>query len=83
MSSKWDSMTRNFLLADDTFEHDKLMKLENGVNTKANVFLSKEHQRAIALDYGEISANTRLTKGDADPPAIYSDGMSDITGKNT
>ena len=53
-------------------EVDRLEDMEAEVNAEPTVFISKDHQRAMALDTDEVSVETRLTKGNAaPPPAIH------------
>ena len=74
-------------------ENDRLDDLENEMNAEREIFISKEHQIAMALDDDIISVETRLTKGDAQPPPVKNntdtstvkdasppDDLSELTG---
>ena len=65
-------------------EKDKLDHFDN-LNADKKVFISKEHQRAMAAEGDdEISEETRLTKGDRVPkPANDTDDsdLSTLTGE--
>ena len=63
------------------------------MNAEREIFISKEHQIAMALDDDIISVETRLTKGDAQPPPVTTntdkgtdkdtsppDDLSELTG---
>ena len=41
--------------------------MENEMNAEKEVFISKDHQIAMALDDDIISVETKLKKGDAPP----------------
>ena len=55
------------------------------MNAETEIYISKEHQQAMAIDKDEISEETRLTKGDAAPPTTTDttspkDDLSALTG---
>ena len=55
--------------------------MEDEVNAEQDVFISKDHQRAMAMDNDDdISTETRLTKGDLAPPPAATDDVSEMTG---
>ena len=72
LAGSWDYASRRFLSAQEQMEVDRLEDMEAEVNAEPTVFISKDHQRAMALDTDEVSVETRLTKGNAaPPPAIH------------
>ena len=72
LAGSWDYASRRFLSAQEQMEVDRLDDMEAEVNAEPTAFISKDHQRAMALDTDEVSVETRLTKGDAaPPPAIH------------
>ena len=74
LAGSWDYTSRKFLSAQEKMEADRLDDMEAEVNAEPTAFISKDHQRAMALDTDEVSIETRLTKGDAaPPPAIHID----------
>ena len=58
--------------------------MEMEANAEPQAYISKDHQRAMALDNDEVSVETRLTKGDAAPPLAVggeeNDELSAMTG---
>ena len=64
----WQYSTRKFLSANEKIELDRLDEMEMEINAEPIAFISKDHQRAMALDEDTVSVETRLTKGDATPP---------------
>ena len=80
----WSHSRRSFLTADEKMEAKKLDVLEDMVTATKPVFISKDHQRALAMNAADdASMDSKLTKGDQSaPPAT--DGsissMSDNTG---
>ena len=68
LAGSWDYASRTFLSAQEKMEVDRLDDMEAEVNAEPTAFISKDHQRAMALDTDEVSIETRLTKGDAAPP---------------
>jgi hypothetical protein len=77
MDGDWDYATRKFLSAQEKLEVDRLDDLEDEANAEPVVYISKDHQRALALDTDEVSVETRVTKGDAAPPPALLDGKED------
>ena len=67
---EWKFETRVFQTREEKAENEELDKMENKMNAEQEIFISKDHQLAMALDNDIISAETRLTKGDAPPPPI-------------
>ena len=84
LGGSWNYDTRIFISAHEKMEVDRLDEMEMEVNAEAHVFISKDHQQAMAPDTDEISVETRLTKGDAPPPPAISGGdnedLSAMTG---
>lgn len=92
LNGNWDFEKREFQTLEEKVEHDRLDDLENEMNAEQEIFISKEHQMAMALDDDIISVETRLTKGDAPPPPIANstddgpdkdatnDDLSELTG---
>ena len=81
LEGDWDFKQRKFLSAEEKIEGDRLDEMENEANAEIEVYISKDHQRALTLDDDSfVSEETRLTKGDAAPPAAKSDELSDMTG---
>ena len=55
--------------------------MEDEANSEVEVYISKDQQRVLALDDNiTVSDETRLTKGDASPPAATSVEVSEING---
>ena len=74
---------RKFLSSDERVERKRLDLMEDEVNAEQDVFISKDHQRALAMDEDDkISAETRLIKGDEAPPPATTDDVSEMTGYN-
>ena len=65
-------------------EIDRLDEMEMEANAEPQAYISKDHQRAMALDNDEVSVETRLTKGDAAPPPAVdgenNEELSEMTG---
>ena len=61
---------------EEKITRDRLDEIEDGANTETEIFISKDQQQALVLDTDDISMETRLTKGDAAPPAPISDELS-------
>ena len=80
LDGEWSLSSRTFLSAEEKIEFDKLELMEDEINAEPEIFISKDHQRALALDDDDFSAETRLTKGDAAPPPATADDLSDMTG---
>jgi hypothetical protein len=92
LNGNWDFEKREFQTLEEKVEHDRLDDLENEMNAEQEIFISKEHQMAMALDDDIILVKTRLTKGDAPPPLIANstddgpdkdatnDDLSELTG---
>ena len=93
LNGDWDFAKREFQTVDEKVENDRLDNLENEMNAEREIFISKEHQIAMALDDDIISVETRLTKGDAQPPPVKNntdtstvkdasppDDLSELTG---
>jgi len=81
LDGDWNFELRKFLSSDERIERENLDLMEDEVNAEPEVFISKDHQRALAMDDDdEVSIETRLTKGDAAPPAASNDDLSDMTG---
>ena len=81
LDGDWNFESRRFLSSDERIERERLDLMEDEVNAEREVFISKDHQRALAMDEDdEISVETRLTKGDAAPPAATTDDVSEMTG---
>ena len=81
MEGEWDYQHRKFLSSDEKIEGDRLDAMEDEANAEAEIFISKDHQRALTMDEDSVvSEETRLTKGDRTPPAASSDDVSEMTG---
>ena len=85
MEGDWTFATRKFLSAQEKIETDRLEDMDGEVNAVPVAYISKDHQQALAMDFDEVSVETRLTKGDAAPtPAIRImdevDDQSEMTG---
>ena len=81
LEGEWDYKKRTFLSSEEKIEGDRLDAMEDEANAEVEVFISKDHQRALTLDDDTIiSEETRLTKGDRAPPAAASDEISEMTG---
>ena len=52
--------------------------MEDEANVEVDIFISKDQQRALALDVDDISVENWLTKGDTAPPAAKSDDLLDM-----
>ena len=59
---------------------DRLNTVEDHANAEIQIFISKDHQIALAMGLDDALVETRLTKGDAAPPPIPKDDFSDMTG---
>ena len=82
MEGDWDFKTRKFLSADEKEELDRLDEMEDAALAEVDVFVSKDQQKAMALDEDDISEETRLTKGDKTPPPAQgsNEDVSTMTG---
>ena len=82
MEGDWDFKTRKFLSADEKEELDRLDEMEDAALAEVEVFVSKDQQKAMALDEDDISEETRLTKGDKTPPPAQgsNEDVSTMTG---
>ena len=65
--------------ADEKEEMERLDEMEDAALAEVEIFVSKEQQKALALDVDDISEETRLTKNDKAPPPITED-ISEMTG---
>ena len=77
---EWDATKRTFLSSDEKEEIDRLDDMENMAIAEVEVFVSKDQQKAMAMDDDDISEETRLTKGDRAPPPLPDEEMSEMTG---
>ena len=79
LNGDWDFSTRKYLSSEEKIERDILDEMEDEANAEVEICIFKDQQRALALDTDDISMDTRLTKGDAAPPAAKFDNLSDMT----
>ena len=77
MEGSWTFSTRQFLTAQEKMEIDRLDEMEMEINAEPQGFISKDHQRAMAMDTDDVSIETRLTKGNAAPPPAINDADND------
>ena len=77
---EWCYSKRTFLSPDEKEERDRLNTMEDHANAEIQIFISKDQQIALAMDTDDVSVETRLTKGDAAPPPVPTDDVSDMTG---
>lgn len=77
----WSASRRSFLTMEEKLEDKKLDSLETMVTATKPVFISKDHQRALAINENDAaSEDSKLTKGDATAPAgsVSSETGADI-----
>ena len=75
---EWCYSKRTFLSPDEKEERDRLNTMEDHANAEIQIFISKDQQIALAMDTDDVSVETRLTKGDAAPPPVPTDDVSDM-----
>ena len=81
LDGKWDYIERKCLLAEEKMETNKLNKMEDEVIAEPEIYIYKDQQRALQLgNDDDISAETRLTKGDVAPPPATTEDVSEMTG---
>ena len=79
LNGEWSLKKRTFMTQDEVEEHKRNENLENEMC--AEVFISKDHQRALATkDDDTISVDKTITGKDNEPPPA-NDDVSDITGE--
>ena len=76
----WDYESRKFFSSEEKIECDRLELIEYEINAIADIYISKDQHRALALDDDEVSVETKLTKGDAAPPPASKDVFSEMNG---
>ena len=62
MDGGWNHATRESLSAQEEMEVDRIDDMEDEVNAEHVSYISKDHQRVLALDNDEVSVKTRVTK---------------------
>ena len=70
MEGDWNYDLRTFLTLEEKDEQDKFEDMEDMVNATKEVFISENHQKALAMEGDNVqSVTTQLTKDDAAPPS--------------
>ena len=80
LEGHWEYINRTFLTVEEKEEDEKLDKLEMKITAQREQFISKDQQKALALDgYTVASEESRLTKGDVAPPQADLSVVSALT----
>ena len=81
LDGELDFEVRSYLSLENKVDFDRPNLMEDKINTETVAYISKNHQRSMAMDNDEILDETRITKGDhAFPTANKNDELSELTG---
>ena len=79
LEGEWSYASRKFYSAEEKEERNRLDEMEDAALAEVEIFVSKDQQKAMAIDEDDVSDETRLTKNDKTPESINGD-ISEMTG---